>query len=287
MGGLYPENITELKRTTDQIEWPNGASLAVLVSLDYQAEVGSPTLPDGQPHYQELSERSYGGRCGVTRILDIFEKHGVKASFCICGKTAELYPETALRIARDGHELGGHGYDHVNPTDFTGEQEEADIQKTISAIKTVTGHTIRGWRSPKVRISGRTLPLLMKYGFTWNSDLLNDDLPYYLADDKNQRLLEIPYTWSTNDARIIGFPHVPTYGIPADQLSIWKDEFDTLYSESQKRPKLFAFNLHPFISGRPSRARALDQFMDYMTKHKGLWFAKGSEIVEWWKSRGY
>jgi peptidoglycan/xylan/chitin deacetylase (PgdA/CDA1 family) len=56
--------------------------------------------------------------------------------------------------------------------------------------------------------------------------------------------------------------------------------FDDLYDESKLGPTFCPFQFHPFISSRPGRARALKEIIQYMRKHDGVWFARGSEIAE-------
>jgi hypothetical protein len=69
-------------------------------------------------------------------------------------------------------------------------------------------------------------------------------------------------------------------GNPNDALAIWKGLFDDLYEESKLGPAFCPFQFHPYISSRPGRARALKEMIQYMRKHNGVWFARGSEIAE-------
>lgn len=48
------------------------------------------------------------------RILNILEKHKIKAIFFCKGKAAEKYPEIVDRIRSAGHIVGNHGYEHLN-----------------------------------------------------------------------------------------------------------------------------------------------------------------------------
>ncbi len=45
-------------------------------------------------------------------ILDILAEYGIRATFFLVGENAVQYPETVLRIQREGHEIGNHTYDH-------------------------------------------------------------------------------------------------------------------------------------------------------------------------------
>lgn len=48
------------------------------------------------------------------QILDLLAAAKAKATFFVLGKQAEQYPELIARIAAQGHELGEHGYGHLN-----------------------------------------------------------------------------------------------------------------------------------------------------------------------------
>jgi peptidoglycan/xylan/chitin deacetylase (PgdA/CDA1 family) len=56
------------------------------------------------------------------RILDTLKQEGVRATFFVVGTKLKQHPELAQRIAREGHALGCHSYDHQRQTDLTEEQ---------------------------------------------------------------------------------------------------------------------------------------------------------------------
>ena len=62
-----------------------------------------------------------------------------------------------------------------------------------------------------------------------------------------------------------------------------KDQFDRLYAEGAKNPRVMALAVHPYISGVPHRIKYFEAVYDYMRKQKGVWFATGEEIYQWWK----
>ena len=47
------------------------------------------------------------------RILDVLASDGVRATFFVQGRWAEAYPETARRIADEGHLVGHHSHYHA------------------------------------------------------------------------------------------------------------------------------------------------------------------------------
>jgi len=67
----------------------------------------------------------------VLRILDEF---GVKATFMMVGKMAEMHPKAAQAVALDGETIGTHTYDHKKLTKLTPEAALIDIQQGKDAV---------------------------------------------------------------------------------------------------------------------------------------------------------
>ena len=99
------------------------------------------------------------------RVLDLLERHGVRATFFTLGWIAERFPELVRRIVASGHELASHGYDHTRVTEQSPEQFRADVVRTKSTLEDIGGVRIRGFRAASFSITSRTL---------WALDILAD-----------------------------------------------------------------------------------------------------------------
>jgi peptidoglycan/xylan/chitin deacetylase (PgdA/CDA1 family) len=105
-------------------------------------------------------------------VLDILRRAGVSATFFVLGVNAERHPAIVERAAREGHEIGNHGFDHavlpLRGPEFTRDQ----IARTSVTIQRLTGtrpvlfRPSHGWRNPWVnriareegcRVAGWTL----------------------------------------------------------------------------------------------------------------------------------
>ena len=247
--------------------------MAVMLSFDFQG--GEDVRPDrnGKINHEEWTQAEYGPQTGIWRILRILEETGVKATFLTCGGIAERYPDQVKAIVQNGHEVAGHGYHHEVARDLTLEQEREVIEKTTAMIEKRAGKRPIGWRS--CTQSTNSLELLMENGYLWNSNSFSFDLPF-LWEHKDSTLVELPRQ-PFGDGRVYG--HHDT-GNPNDALVIWKGLFDDFYEESKLGPAFCPFQIHPFISSRPGRARALKEIIQYMRRHDGVWFARGSEVAE-------
>jgi peptidoglycan/xylan/chitin deacetylase (PgdA/CDA1 family) len=97
--------------------WPNGARIAVTASL--MLEAGGQNLHRSDALYGPMPEGyldlptntwfEYGAVEGIPRLLDLFDRHGVKATSFMVGTAAEKHPDLAREIVRRGHEAAAHG----------------------------------------------------------------------------------------------------------------------------------------------------------------------------------
>ena len=104
---------------TEQHEfWPDGAHLAVSVSMQFEAggqpisgasgPITEPIL-DGFPDLGQNTFYEYGAREGVPRILDLLDQHQIKMTSFMIGDAVRRRPQVAAEIVRRGHEAGAHG----------------------------------------------------------------------------------------------------------------------------------------------------------------------------------
>jgi peptidoglycan/xylan/chitin deacetylase (PgdA/CDA1 family) len=85
----------------------------------------------------------------TSQVLKILDDNGIKATFFVTGKNAEVFPETVKEIVRRGHILGNHTYSHsyrVPFERFGGIREEVD--RTEDIIFGLTGLRTDLFRPP-------------------------------------------------------------------------------------------------------------------------------------------
>jgi peptidoglycan/xylan/chitin deacetylase (PgdA/CDA1 family) len=275
-----------------KVVWPNGARLALNFAVNYEAG-GERSVPAGDgtsemmgefPVYGAAPKRDlamesifeYETRAGIWRLLRLFEKHRVRLTFFATAQSLQASPEAAREIARQGHEVCSHGYRWVEHFTLSKDEEREHIRKAVQIIKDLTGERPVGWycREP----SENTIELLVEEGgFIYDSDVYNDDLPYYV-NVKGKDFLLIPYTPDVND-----FYYFTNRYPNSDALFQYlKDSFDTLYEEGKANPKMMNFGIHVRASGRPGRTVAIDRFLNYVKGFPDVWFARRDEIARWW-----
>ncbi|MHB8171663.1 MAG: polysaccharide deacetylase family protein [Thermincolia bacterium] len=121
-------------------------------------------------------EKGYTGR-----ILDILDKHQVKAIFFITGPWLKENPQLAKRIIKEGHVIGNHTWSHPSLPNLDKNTFMADIKKLEDAIVETTGQSrsIKYLRPPMGEYSEKTLQWTNELGYItvlW-SIALRDWLP--------------------------------------------------------------------------------------------------------------
>lgn len=276
-----------------QVAWPNGARLAVSVVVNYE-EGSEYSLLDGDPAHESNSEVpspvppdqrdlanesffEYGSRVGVWRLMHILDEFDVKSTFFCCALALERNPHVGPKIVRGGHEVFGHGYRWEESFKMDREAEQEAIRKAVDSLQRTTGERPLGWYV-RYGPSVHTRELVVEEGgFVYDSMAYNDDLPYYVQV-KGKKWLVIPYSLEVNDTRFWR----GGMSSPSDFYETLRNTFDLLYAESATAPKMMNIGLHCRIAGRPSRAVALRQFLQYARGYTDVWFARRIDIARWW-----
>ena len=92
----------------------------------------------------------------VDRVIDLFAKADVRATFFTLGWVAKRHPNMIRRIADAGHELASHGYDHARVHTFDRASFAKDIRKARAIIEDCAGVRVTGYRAPSFSIDHRT-----------------------------------------------------------------------------------------------------------------------------------
>jgi peptidoglycan/xylan/chitin deacetylase (PgdA/CDA1 family) len=100
-----------------------------------------------------------GGRVALTfddgpaspfteRILDVLQSRNVSATFFVCGRSVERFPEILKRIHAEGHLVGNHAYSHAFPYFRSRAFFREEIDRTQEAIEKVIGQRPTIFRPP-------------------------------------------------------------------------------------------------------------------------------------------
>jgi polysaccharide deacetylase family protein (PEP-CTERM system associated) len=110
----------------------------------------------------------------MERILALFERRGVKATFFTLGWIAERYPQVVRAIVAGGHELASHGYGHLRASDQDRAEFDNDIKSSKALLEDIAGVAVTGYRAPSFSIGQRNLwalDALREAGYRYSSSI--------------------------------------------------------------------------------------------------------------------
>lgn len=260
--------------------WPQGRRAAVAVTFDLDAE--SVMLAIDPAHADRpslMSHQRYGPVTGVPRLLEVLAERDLRATFFVPGASAERHPTAVEAIVAAGHELGHHGYEHESLLGRSREEELGILQRGLDALERIAGVRPRGYRAPWWELGAHTLELLADLGFAYDSSLFERDAPYRIPTPRGG-LIEVPVSWTFDDwERYAFWPDITGSGAiarPSEVVEAWWEEIDALAEAGG----CAVLTMHPFLSGRPARARALGALLDRLRERGDLWIATCGEIAE-------
>jgi allantoinase len=270
------------------IRWPNGARVAfwVIPNIEhFRFDKGFARSAPGtrMPDVPNFSTRDYGPRVGIWRMMDQFDKYGIRATVALNADVCRFNPQIIRAGMERNWEWMGHGITNSDPLPAMDEQEErATIRAVVEMIGEHTGKPPRGWLGPGLGETYLTPDLLAEAGVEYVCDWTADDQPFPLRV-KTGRLISVPYSQELND--------IPAFLIrsylPEQFCQTICDQFDVLYAEGEQSGRVMSIALHPYLMGQPFRAKWLDRALDYITRHKDVWLTTGGEIADWYYQHYY
>ena len=110
----------------------------------------------------------------TNKILDVLSKYGVKATFFMVGENVKNYPDTARRVAREGHEIGNHTYTHPHIKNMSADELMSEMVKCDKIIKENTGvSSVKLFRPPEGVIDSAVKAISSEKGYSiilWRVD---------------------------------------------------------------------------------------------------------------------
>jgi polysaccharide deacetylase family protein (PEP-CTERM system associated) len=139
------------------------------------------------------------------RVLELFGRHGVKATFFVLGWVAERFPALVREIHAAGHEIASHGFGHERLTNLSRAQFRVSITRTKQLLEDLAGTPVYGYRAPSYSIGPTTLwahEELRDAGYRYSSSIVPihhdlygmPDAPRFAFYVEGSGLLEIPVT---------------------------------------------------------------------------------------------
>lgn len=267
------------------LRWPNGARVAVWIIPNIEHflfDRPSTSITNATtslvPDVLNYSWRDYGVRVGIWRMMETMDRYGIKGTVALNSDVCIRYP----RIIQEGNRLGwewmGHGKSNsILINRQTEDEERALIRDVVDTIRKASGKHPRGWLSPALSESNRTLDLLAECGIEYVCNWVNDEQPYPMRV-KTGSMISIPYSVEINDipAFVDLKQNAETFG------RMICDQFDVLYEDGAKTGRVMAICLHPFLIGHPHRSKYFAQALAHITSRQEVWLTTGGEITDWY-----
>ena len=206
----------------------------------------------------------------VERILNLFEKHQVKATFFTLGWIAERYPQVVRNIVQHGHELASHGYGHQRASHLTESEFFEDVSRAKGLLEDIGGVAIKGYRAPSFSIGAQNLwalDILVNTGHRYSSSIypiahdhygMPDAPRFPYRPERCASLLEVPPTtvdWNGRNLPAAGGGYFRLFPYAASRWLINR------VNRSDQRPAMFYFHPweidpgQPRIAGAPLKSR--------------------------------
>lgn len=211
------------------------------------------------PDLRHFTTRDYGNRIGVFRLLKVFRKLDIKATFPINAALLKSIAPLVARIQKDGHMIAAYGLDmdciHWGELDLA--TERAWVHET-RALFDEAGLSSTTWMSPARQQSVNTLDVIAAHGFTTCLDWEFDNAPKPMRT-RHGDVTMVPHLSELADRKIL----IEKRHSEAEWSSqlIEAATYSTAQSSIQS-PQGFAVTITPYLSGLPFRIRAVEQTLE-------------------------
>ena len=271
------------------LKWPGGAHVALWVipnieffALDEKVPPGSGGSGVPVPDVPAWSSRDYGNRVGVFRIMEVLDRHGIRATVALNSELCVEHPAIIEEGNKRHWEWMGHCESNTRRLNAAPPGDEPRIIKNaLAVIERTSGTRPRGWLGSGLQETWDTLDLLAGEGCDYVCDWTNDDQPYIMTLDGGKTLVSVPYSHEINDK-----PAFERFNRMADEFrEMICRQFDVLYREGAQSGRVMAIAIHPYLTGVPHRIDAFAQALAYISQHERVWKATGMEIATHYRAQ--
>ncbi len=131
------------------------------------------------------------------RLLELLDRHAVKATFFVLGWVAHRYPQLVRDIYAADHEIGSHSFWHRLVYEQTPSQFRADLRDSKQVLEDTLGAAITAYRAPSFSITRQSLwalEILAEEGFQFGSSIFPVHHHRYGIPDGKPHIHEVQTT---------------------------------------------------------------------------------------------
>ncbi|HTR85666.1 MAG TPA: polysaccharide deacetylase family protein [Reyranella sp.] len=267
-----------------RLHWPRNARVAfsVVLHLEYfelvpaEDSYKDPRLQNEfgnyVPDYRTWTQREYGNRTGIFRVLDVLDRYQIRAGVAVNAMAAERYPFLIEQCKRRKYEFIAHGTsaNRMITSRMSEAEEKQEIASSIAAVEKATGEKPTGWLGQEFGESQRTPQLLADAGLDYVLDWPNDDQPY--AMKVGRKFVSMPNQPEWDDVQQLWIRKINTTRYP----DLVGDAFELLHKEGGQ---VFSLSIHPWLMGMAHRIKYLDEALRRIERFGNVWHATPGEIA--------
>jgi peptidoglycan/xylan/chitin deacetylase (PgdA/CDA1 family) len=270
-----------------KLNWPRNARVAFYVVLHLEYYELLP--PDGivkdsrftgefgtyHPDYRTWTQREYGNRTGIFRVLDVLDRYQIRAGVAVNAMAAERYPFLMEQFRKRNYEIIGHGVsaNRMISSKMSEAEEKQEIATSLAALEKASGTAPRGWLGQEFGESQRTPKLLADAGFDYVLDWPNDDQPYPMHVGDGRKFVSMPNQPEWDDVQQLWLRRINTTRYP----DIVGDAFELLHHEGGQ---VFNLSIHPWLMGMAHRIKYLDEALRRVERFGNVWHATPGEVAK-------
>lgn len=240
-------------------------------------------LDRGYPDFWSYSNRDYGARLGIYRIMRVLDCFKLRASAIVNAMAATRYPRVIEEIVRRNWEIASGGMDmgRIHHGQLSLDDERALVHAASNTLRELTGRPVVGWHSPGHSESPNTLPLLAEAGFRYVMDWVNDDMPYVVTTHLGP-LWAMPLTYEWSDRFLLVQHNLTVEDYERQVLQAYR----RLRAEAaqQRTGRILSLSISPWVVGYPHRIAALERILGTILSGEPTWQVTGTEIVDFLES---
>ena len=201
---------------------------------------------------------------GMPRLLDLYDKYGVRATFFYTGHIAKLYPEVVRMAHARGHEVGSHGLTHEVSKAFDvmpPEEQLSHLKQSKQILEDIIGDEVVSFRAPAARVDKAFPKVLAEAGFKVDSSVSSQRLDmmfsfgalkklHWLTAPRKAYLTQTDNIFRKGDSDVMeapisamGFPYIGTFMRIAPGVNRFTRRM--LYWETLCNGRQFVFLTHP------------------------------------------
>jgi peptidoglycan/xylan/chitin deacetylase (PgdA/CDA1 family) len=267
------------------LHWPKNARVAFCVVLHleyYELQPDEKAVRDGRfvgefgnynPDFRTWTQREYGNRTGIFRVLDVLDRYQIKAGVAVNAMSAERYPFLVDQFKKRNYEFIAHGVsaNRMLSSRMSEAEEKQEIATAIAAVEKAAGKKPSGWLGQEYGESQRTPKLLADAGLDYVLDWPNDDQPYAMKVGK--KFLSMPNQPEWDDVQQLWLRRINTTRYP----DLVGDAFELLHKEGGQ---VFSLSIHPWLMGMAHRIKYLDEALRRIERFGNVWQATPGEIAQ-------